>query len=191
MERIKTSKFLRKSAGSEKTMAATVPAKWLSLPEPQNSRGAAGLSPPQTAVAIVSQRAGVWPVGVWRGLCSWVLGLALMGLTICAEAGPENESQISIVQQPSSPFRVTIIEENPTFALFGRDRHYTNGFKLALTSCQLADDSIWNAPVRLLRAIYVFNRPGDGTDNRLEWTPVAQDIFTPQDHDHKIVTPSH
>jgi lipid A 3-O-deacylase len=190
MERIKIRKFLRESAGAEKTVAATVPPKCLSLPGPQNSRGTAGLPLPETAVAIVSRRGGVWPVGGWRGLRSWALVLVLMGLTIRAEAGPENESQISIVQQPGSPFRVTIIEENPTFALFGRDRHYTNGFKLALTSCQLADDSIWNAPVRLLRAIYVFNRPSEGTDNRLEWTPVAQDIFTPQDHDHKFVTPS-
>ena len=125
-----------------------------------------------------------------EGLRSWALVLALMGLTIRAEAGPENENQVSVLQQPSSPFRVTVVEENPTFALFGRDRHYTNGFKLALTSGQLADDSIWSAPVRLLRAIYVFSRPSEGTDNRLEWTPVAQDIFTPQDHTHKFVTPS-
>ena len=118
MERIKTRKFLRESARSEKTVAATVPPRSLSLPEPQNSRGAAGLSLPQTAVAIVSQRGGVWPVGVWRGLCGWAVLIALMGLTIRAEAGPENE--ISIIQQPSSPFRVTIIEENPTLALFGR-----------------------------------------------------------------------
>jgi hypothetical protein len=82
-----------------------------------------------------------------------------MGLIVRAEAGPENENQISVIQQPSSPFRVTVVEENPTFALFGRDRHYTNGFTLALTSGQLVDDSIRNAPVRLLRAIYVFNRP--------------------------------
>jgi hypothetical protein len=89
MERIKTSKFLRKSAGSEKTVAATVRPRCLSLPEPQNSRGAAGLSLPQTKVAIVSQRGGVWPVGVWRGLRSWAVVLAFMGLTVCAEAGSE------------------------------------------------------------------------------------------------------
>jgi lipid A 3-O-deacylase len=182
--------FLRRSAGSEKTLAATVPPKCLSLPEPQNSRGAAGLPLPQTAVAIVSQRAGVWPVGGWRGLCSWILALVCFGLILRVEAGLPTEDQISVSKPPGSPFRVTVIEENPTMAVFGRDRHYTNGFKLALTSSQLADDSIWNAPVRLLRSIYVFNRPSAGTDNRLEWTPAAQDIFTPQDHTHKIVTPN-
>ena len=118
------------------------------------------------------------------------LVLALLCSTFRAAAGPPNEIQPPLIEQPSSPFRVTITEENPTFAVYGRDRHYTNGFKLALTSCQLADDSIWNAPVRFLRSIYVFNRPGAGTDNRLEWTPVAQDIFTPQDHVHRVVSPN-
>jgi hypothetical protein len=125
-----------------------------------------------------------------NGLGGWILVLVFFGLTLRAEAASLNEDQISVIKPPSSPFRVTVIEENPTMAVFGRDRHYTNGFKLALTSSQLADDSIWNAPVRLLRAIYVFNQPSDGTDNRLEWTPAAQDIFTPQDHTHKFVTPS-
>ena len=120
------------------------------------------------------------------GLGSWALVLALLCLTIRAEAGPLNDNQISVIEQPSSPPRVTIIEENPTFALFGRDRHYTNGFKLAITSGQLADESIWNAPIRLLREIYVFAPPTADTDDRLEWTPAAQDIFTAQDHTHKF-----
>jgi hypothetical protein len=125
-----------------------------------------------------------------KGLDFSVSILTLLCSTIRAEARPPIENQTSLIEPAGSPFRVTIIEENPTMSLFGRDRHYTNGFKLALTSCQLADDGIWNAPVRLLRAVYVFNRPSNGTDNRLEWTPVAQDIFTPQDHDHKFVTPN-
>jgi hypothetical protein len=120
----------------------------------------------------------------------WILLLVSFSLTLRAEAGLQNEDQTSVVKPPSSPFRVTVVEENPTMAVFGRDRHYTNGFKLALTSSQLVDDSIWNAPVRLLRSIYVFNRPSNVTDNRLEWTPAAQDIFTPQDHTHKFVTPN-
>jgi lipid A 3-O-deacylase len=120
----------------------------------------------------------------------WILLLVSFSLTLRAEAGLQNEDQTSVIKPPSSPFRVTVVEENPTMAVFGRDRHYTNGFKLALTSSQLVDDSIWNAPVRLLRSIYVFNRPSNVTDNRLEWTPAAQDIFTPQDHTHKSVTPN-
>ena len=117
MNRIKIRKFSRKGAGAEKTVTATVPPKCLSLPEPQNSRGAAGLPLPQTAVAIVSQRGGVWRVGVWRGLRSWALVLVLMGLTVRAKAGPENENRISVIQQSSSPFRVTVRRRNPTFAL--------------------------------------------------------------------------
>lgn len=124
------------------------------------------------------------------GLSSWALVFAFSGLIIRAEAGSPNENQIAVMEQPSSPFRVTVIDENATLAPFGRDRHYTNGFKLSLTSCQLADDSIWNAPVRLLREIYFFNPRSDRTDNRLEWTPVAQDIFTPQDHTHRFVSPN-
>jgi lipid A 3-O-deacylase len=133
---------------------------------------------------VLRQWAGI------EGLGYLSIVLALLCSTIRTEAGPPNEDQTSIIEVPSSPFRVTIVEENPTMAAYGRDRHYTNGFKFALTSCQLADDSIWNLPVRLLRSVYVFNRPGDGTDNRLEWTPAAQDIFTPQDHTHKFVSPN-
>jgi lipid A 3-O-deacylase len=121
----------------------------------------------------------------------WTLLLALIFFGLRgAIAGAPTEPTMSAFQQPSSPFRVTIIDENPTLALFGRDRHYTNGFKLALTSCQLADDSFWNAPVRLLRSIHVFGAAGPGTDNRLEWTPVAQDIFTAQDHTHRFADPN-
>src|SRR5260370_39816028 len=125
-----------------------------------------------------------------EGLRTWALILALMGFAVRAEAGPENENQISVIQQPSSPFRVTVVEENPTFALFGRDRHYTNGFKLALTSGQLADDSIWTTPVRLLRAIYVFNRPTKGTANPLHWPPLPHDFLTPQ-HQTTTFLPPH
>jgi hypothetical protein len=105
----------------------------------------------------------------WR---SFGLVLALTGLSLRSEAGSADLSTVTplVIEQPSSPFRATVIEENPTFALFGRDRHYTNGFKLAITSGQLADDSIWNAPIRLLRQIYVFNQQTNGTDDRPEWT---------------------
>ena len=55
---------MRPSAGSGaacgvKKTAATVPPRCPNLPEPQNSRGAAGLPLPQTTVAIVSHSDGV------------------------------------------------------------------------------------------------------------------------------------
>ncbi len=125
------------------------------------------------------------------GLFWLTLILALSDWSISAQAGPQEEvTAVSAVQVPSSPFRLTIIGENPTLSPYGRDRHYTNGFKLALTSTQLDDASFWNAPVRLLRLIDVFDRPTDGTDNRFEWAPLAQSIFTPEDHTHKFVGPS-
>jgi lipid A 3-O-deacylase len=121
----------------------------------------------------------------------WAITLALACFTFHgAIAAPLNENSTAVLQQPSSPFRVTIIDENPALALFGRDRHYTNGFKLALTSCQLADEGPWNAPVRLLRLASVFPATGPGTDTRLEWTPVAQSIFTAQDHTHRFADPN-
>jgi lipid A 3-O-deacylase len=126
-----------------------------------------------------------------EGRRRWGLVLALIGLTGRVQAGSLDMNQVSTqsIEPASSPFRVTIVEENPSL-VYGRDRHYTNGFKLALTSRQLADDSIWNAPIRLLRGIHVFNPQTAGTDDRLEWTPVAQDIFTAQDHTHKFASPN-
>ncbi len=126
-----------------------------------------------------------------EGRRRWGLVLALIGLTGWVQAGSLDMNQVSTqsIEPASSPFRVTIVEENPSL-VYGRDRHYTNGFKLALTSRQLADDSIWNAPIRLLRGIHVFNPQTAGTDDRLEWTPVAQDIFTAQDHTHKFASPN-
>jgi len=124
-----------------------------------------------------------------KSRCRCALVIALIGLALPAVAGSPDTTAIPVVQPPSSPFRVTIIEENPSL-VYGRDRHYTNGFKLAITSSQLMDDSIWNAPVRLLRNIYAFNPPIAGTDNRLEWTPAAQSIFTAQDHTHRFADPN-
>jgi lipid A 3-O-deacylase len=123
----------------------------------------------------------------WR---TFGLVVAIICLSDQTKAGSADTKQVTpdLVEQPIPPPRVTVSEENPTFAVFGRDRHYTNGFKLAITSGPLAQDSMWNAPVRLLRQIYVFNPPTNGTDNRLEWTPAAQSIFTPQDHTSRTVT---
>ncbi|MBV9491813.1 MAG: DUF2219 family protein, partial [Verrucomicrobia bacterium] len=82
---------------------------------------------------------------------------------------------------PSSPGRLTAIEENPTFSPNGKDRHYTNGATLAYTTGQLADSSFWSQPIRLLSG-FLFNRPTSLTDNRLEWTVLGQSIFSPEDH---------
>jgi lipid A 3-O-deacylase len=82
---------------------------------------------------------------------------------------------------PSSPGRITAIEENPTFSPNGKDRHYTNGAKLAYTTSQLSNTSIWSRPIQFFSGS-LFNRPTAFTDNRLEWTILSQSIFTPEDH---------
>jgi lipid A 3-O-deacylase len=82
---------------------------------------------------------------------------------------------------PFSPGRLTAVEENPTFAPNGKDRHYTNGAKLAYTTGQLSPSSLWNAPIAWLGGS-LFNRPTSLTDNRLEWTIFSQSIFTPENH---------
>ncbi len=89
----------------------------------------------------------------------------------------------------SSPGRITAIEENPTFAVEGKDRHYTNGAKLAYTTGQLSDTSFWSQPIKLFSG-FLFNRPTASTDNRLEWTILSQSIFTPEDHRRRIPDPN-
>jgi hypothetical protein len=69
-------------------------------------------------------------IGV-EGRRRWGLVLALIGLTGRVQAGSLDMNQVSTqsIEQASSPFRVTIVEENPSL-VYGRDRHYTNGFNL-------------------------------------------------------------
>ena len=87
------------------------------------------------------------------------------------------------IQAPTSPGLMSAVEETPTVAPDGRDRHYTNGAKLAYTTGPLNDNSIWNAPIQWLAgATFLFNRQTVETDDRLEWNILGQSIFTPQNH---------
>jgi lipid A 3-O-deacylase len=87
------------------------------------------------------------------------------------------------IQAPTYGGLMSAVEETPTVAPYGRDRHYTNGAKLAYTTGSLGDNSIWNAPIRWLGgSTFLFNRPTAETDDRLEWNILGQSIFTPQNH---------
>jgi hypothetical protein len=85
---------------------------------------------------------------------------------------------------PPSPAQLILIEENPTVSPHGNDRHYTNGTELSFSAGPLDDTSIWNAPIRLLRDTNIaFSRPIAGTEDRLDWIILGQNIFTPEDHE--------
>jgi lipid A 3-O-deacylase len=81
----------------------------------------------------------------------------------------------------SSPGRVSLIEENATFAPHGQDRHYTNGAQLSYTTGQLSDSSLFSAPIRWFSPI-LFHPSSPETDNRFEWIIFGQSIFTSQNH---------
>ncbi len=131
--------------------------------------------------------------GIW--LCAWLAGWVACGAragsadirqdgktSLDGKAAPEPKLTLAPTPPPSSPGRLTAIEENPTFSPNGKDRHYTNGAKLAYTTGQLSENSFWNRPISALGG-FLFNRPTALTDNRLEWTIFAQSIFTPEDHE--------
>ena len=87
------------------------------------------------------------------------------------------------VRAPSYGGLLSAVEETPTVAPDGRDRHYTSGVKLAYTTGSLSENSFWNLPIQWLGgSTFLFNRPTAETDNRLEWNILGQSIFTPQDH---------
>jgi hypothetical protein len=89
-----------------------------------------------------------------------------------------------LVPVPAPSGSISIREENPTFAPWGRDRHYTNGATLSYTTSQLKPDSFLDAPIQFLgNYTFLFNRPTSNTDDRFEWTVVGQNMFTPQNHD--------
>lgn len=122
---------------------------------------------------------------IWGAVAASALlaALAEAGPVDLSDSGKATEPELTpaVVAPPSSPGRLTAIEENPTFSPNGKDRHYTNGVEVAYTTGQLADASLWSQPIRLLSG-FLFNRPTSLTDNRLEWTVLGQSIFTPEDH---------
>jgi hypothetical protein len=88
-----------------------------------------------------------------------------------------------LVPASASPGSILMQEENPTFALWGRDRHYTNGAALSYTTSQLKPDSFLSAPIQFLgNSTFLFNRSIPNTDDRFEWTILGQNMFTPQNH---------
>ena len=107
-------------------------------------------------------------------------------LTVPAFTGPQEliTPAPELTSVPTSRGSISIREENPTFAPWGRDRHYTNGATLSYTTSQLKPDSFLDAPIQLLgSSTFLFNRPTPNTDDRFEWTVLGQNMFTPQDHD--------
>jgi Uncharacterized protein conserved in bacteria len=74
--------------------------------------------------------------------------------------------------------RLDVIEENDVF--FNTDRHYTQGLKVAYVTAQLADESFFNAPIKVLRNyLFLFATRETDLDDRLEWTVLGQSLFTP------------
>jgi len=53
-------------------------------------------------------------------------------------------------QASTSPGLFSAVEENVDLSPHGNDRHYTNGVKFAYTTGLLCDNSLLNAPIRLL-----------------------------------------
>jgi lipid A 3-O-deacylase len=110
---------------------------------------------------------------------------ALILLTLSANAGSLSGSGSTVVPlaTPSAPGELTSIIENPTFAPFGRDRHYTSGVELTYTTGSLLDSDFRVAPLRWLsRCSFLFHAPSPETDERVEWTILGQNLFTPEDH---------
>jgi lipid A 3-O-deacylase len=74
--------------------------------------------------------------------------------------------------------RIVTIEENDVF--FNTDEHYTHGLKVSYVTPPLADDSFFNAPIKVLRNyLFLFATPESDLDTRLEWTILGQSLFTP------------
>jgi lipid A 3-O-deacylase len=95
----------------------------------------------------------------------------------------DHEVGYTPVQTSTSPGLFSVIEENVDLSPHGNDRHYTNGVKFAYTTGPLCDNSLLNAPIRLLGdCTFLFSRPTRETDDRLQWNILGQSIFTPKDH---------
>jgi hypothetical protein len=116
--------------------------------------------------------------------------LLLLGILLWpgspASGGPQELTVTppALVPVPDSSGRLTIREENPTFAPEGRDRHYTNGVTLSYLTPQLKSNSILDAPIQLFgNANFLFERPSPQMDDRFEWQVLGQNIYTPQNHE--------
>jgi lipid A 3-O-deacylase len=96
-----------------------------------------------------------------------------------------------LVAETTSAGSISLQEENPTFAVKGRDRHYTNGLTLSYTTPQLKSGSLLDAPIQFLEnSTFLFNRSTSGADDRFGWTVLGQTISTPQDHDARNPSPN-
>jgi lipid A 3-O-deacylase len=74
--------------------------------------------------------------------------------------------------------RLSAIEENDVF--FNTDKHYTQGLKISYVTPALADESVFNTPIKLLRNyLLLFATRESDLDDRLEWTILGQSLFTP------------
>jgi lipid A 3-O-deacylase len=117
-------------------------------------------------------------------ICLIVAAFCWSGSPISAGPAPLPEPSPTLVPLPDSSGRITIREENPTFAPEGRDRHYTNGASILYLTPQLKSDSFLDAPIQFLgNANFLFERPSPVMDDRFEWQIFGQNIYTPQDHD--------
>jgi hypothetical protein len=71
-----------------------------------------------------------------------------------------------------------VIEENDVF--FNTDRHYTQGLSLSYVTSSVNDRGLLDAPFAFLRDdAYIFPASSPNRDDRIEWTFLAQSIFTP------------
>ena len=116
----------------------------------------------------------------------------LIALTLFAKAGssqlPVYESAEAPMVKSSASGQLTNIIENASLAPYGRDRHYTNGVELAYTTGSLPENDFRSAPIRLLSQGFLFHVPGPETDERVEWTILGQNLFTPEDHEARNPT---
>jgi lipid A 3-O-deacylase len=122
-------------------------------------------------------------------MTSWPFGLMIVtsAYFVLGRGGSvdaaDHEVGYTPVQTSTSPGLFSVIEENVDFSPHGNDRHYTNGVKFAYTTGPLCDNSLLNAPIRLLGdCTFLFSRPTSETDDRLQWNILGQSIFTPKDH---------
>jgi lipid A 3-O-deacylase len=119
---------------------------------------------------------------------SWVfyLGVSLLCDSDLAIGGTADSTGKEVAIFPTavdSPGQISFVEENVTFSPHDEDRGYINGTNLSYTTGSLKENSIWDSPIRWLGdSTFLFHRPSDKTDDRLEWTILGQSIFTPDNH---------
>lgn len=124
-------------------------------------------------------------------ICCLTILLNFYGFSATANpADPAGQDAVStLMQAPTSPSLLSVVEENATLAPHGNDRHYINGTELSYTTGPLSENNIWNAPTRWLGdSTFLFHRQSPETDDRLEWTILGQSIFTPENH--RVSNPS-